>query len=80
MPQLPPPPPPPVGGPVENAGQRMDILCRAAWRFTQLNALVASTKSAASQSLSSNIFFIACTAASEPADCPAQVCNRGLAA
>ena len=57
----------------EKAGRRMEILWSAAWQFTQLNALVISTKSAISQLLSPNMSLVARTAALETAVYPARM-------
>ena len=54
----------------------MQMLCRKTWRFTELNALSASTSSTASVFSSSNIVCIAWIAASQPASWPAQTCSE----
>ena len=57
---------------VEMDGQRTLTFLSAVWPFRELNALLASTKSAAFSSLELNARFIAWTAASVPAVWPAQ--------
>ena len=64
---------------MDKAGHRIEMLWSAAWRFTELNALDASTKRAASALSSQKRSRMACIAASHPATCPAQTC-RGPAA
>ena len=53
-------------------GQSALMFLRAAWRFSSLNALLASTSRTASQSGLLKAWFMACTAASAPAFWPAQ--------
>ena len=59
----------------QDGGQGGLMLWRATLLLRELNALLASTSRTASVSSSSSAVFIASTAASIPAICPAQSCN-----
>ena len=60
---------------MEKAGHKIEMLWSAAWRFTELKALNASTKRAASVLSSQKRSFMVYIAASHPATCPAQTCR-----
>ena len=51
------------------------MLCKAAYRLTELNAFEASTKRTACDPGSWNNLHTACTAASQPPSQPAQTCK-----
>ena len=61
----------------ENCGHNTCTFWRANMRLSELNALLAPTRIAASVSLSSKIFFMACIAAS--ASLPVVVCLLDIA-
>ena len=63
----------------ENCGQRICILCNAAFRFNELNVLLASTNMTASVCSSSKISFMECMAASATDWRPVAICNGSAA-